>query len=47
MMCHFTPDSTVVQYEAVGSLSGSDPAALARKQLKMKRNAQKKCKALC
>lgn len=32
--------------KVVDSVIGSEPAAPARKQLKMKRNAEKKCKAL-
>ncbi len=44
--CRATPASTDVAYEVVDSFSGSEPAAPARKQLKMKRNTQKKCKAL-
>lgn len=44
--CHATPAGADAAYEVVDSLSGSEPAAQAREQLKMKRNAQKKCKAL-
>lgn len=43
--CHPCQRWCCIQYEVVDSHSGSEPEDPATKQLKMKRNAQSKCKA--